>query len=102
MEFTRITGDEVVLDIGTNLKILSGNSIKFRCPLIVKNKDNVDILWFMDNRRLVEGKLYQFAGNTLVVKDTAKAKVAYVSCVARAPLGTAKRTSRLEIIGKQD
>ena len=57
-------------------------------------------MWFLDNRRISEGRAYDFIGDSLLIKDTSKAKSTYVSCVARGALGTAKRTSKMEIIGE--
>ena len=58
-------------------------------------------MWFLDNRRISEGRAYDFIGDSLLIKDTSKAKSTYVSCVARGALGTAKRTSKMEIIGEK-
>ena len=85
------------MHIGMNVRILSGNKIKFVC--LVKSGSNVNIKWLINGKGIPRSSMYTVSGNTLTIKDTSKAGRFQVSCVVTGELESTPIVSNVEVIG---
>ena len=97
-EFTKVTSQEINIGIGTNVKMLRGNTLTIKCPLNVKGK--VKVTWLRDQQKLHPSQHHRIKGDTIIIKDSYQVGIFYFTCVAKTNLGTAQLTSKVEIISK--
>ena len=101
IEYTQGLFKEVEANVGTNVRILVGNELKFLCK--TKKGANVNRTWLIDNQPPPVSKDYIVdEDNVLYIKDMMRRGTFQVACVITGPLENTTVVSNVHIVGKCD
>lgn len=99
VSFSDDSDSDAEASIGTNVAIVTGNPIRFRC--LLKYTDNVNVTWFVDRKNVKSDKRYIIDDNILYVKGSRNMRGTFnVTCRASSLLGSKQMSSMLKIAGK--
>lgn len=91
---------EVNVVIGSDVRVLSGNSLKFTCPVTETKDDELKMTWLVNDKEILPNNKVDIQGDTFLIRETSRPALFRVTCVVTGILDEAKVDSSVEIIGK--